>query len=196
MRGLDRGVVIVQDRSVPTNRRIEIDVADGQTTNLTRFAAPTFVAAYAGLGIAATQLDLVQDGDPTHLGFWMAVVVGALMVLLGLVVGSDAKGRIDGALIDRYNRITLTHLQIGLWTLVVLTSYSGALLTNLLAGSSALDALDVGIPSELWLAMGISAGSFAASKTIKLKIPDSKIDSMTTPGEARWIQMFTSDVNE
>jgi hypothetical protein len=177
----------------PLNRG---DVPKGRLTNLTRFAVPVFVAVYALLGIAATQLDLVDDGKPNHLGFFAAAVISVLMLVLALVVGSDAKGRLDGVLIDRYNRITLTHFQIVLWTVLVLASYSGALFTNLLAGSSAIDALDVSIPPELWLAMGISGGSFAASKAIKLKIPDAKIDKKSSPAEARWVQMFTSDVDD
>jgi hypothetical protein len=94
--------------------------------------------------------------------------------------------------IDRYNRIALAHFQMLLWTLLVLASYLAAMLTNLMAGSSGINALNVSIPPELWAAMGISAGSFTASKVIALKIPDSEIAENTAPGNAGWVDMFNS----
>jgi hypothetical protein len=65
-----------------------------------------------------------------------------------------------------------------------------------MAGSSGIDALDVSIPPELWLAMGISAGSFTASKVIKLKIPNGDIADKSFPEDAKWVDMFKSDVKE
>ena len=42
--------------------------------------------------------------------------------------------------------------------------------------------------------MGISAGSFTTSKVLSLKIPDTEIANNPTVGDARWIDMFRSDV--
>lgn len=155
-----------------------------------------FFLLYVLLAGIATQLSLVSGDKPNHYGFWALVLIGLLMLGVVVVLGFASKGRFDGVLIDRYNRITLAGFQILLWTLLVLGTYAAAMLTNLMAGSKGIDALDVSIPPELWLAMGISAGSFTASKVIKLKIPDSKIATKTAPARARWIDMFDSDVDQ
>ena len=156
-----------------------------------------FFLVYVLLAGIATQLSLVSDHKADHYGFWAFVLIGLLMLAVAVVLGFASKGRFDGVLIDRYNRITLAHFQILLWTLLVLASYSAAMFTNLMAGSSGINALDVSIPPELWLAMGISAGSFTTSKVLKLKIPDSDIEQNTGgPGDASWIDMFNSDVKQ
>lgn len=160
------------------------------------WAVFSFFVIYLLLAGIATQLSLDSDGKANHYGFWALVLIGLLMLGFAVVLGLASKGRFDGVLIDRYNRITLTHLQILLWTLLVVAAYSAATLTNLMAGSEGTNALDVSIPPELWLAMGISAGSFTTSKVIKLKIPDRKIEDKADPGDARWIDMFNSDVSK
>jgi hypothetical protein len=155
-----------------------------------------FVLLFVGAAAAATQLSLVHQGKANHLGFWSLVLMGAAMIVVVIAVGFAAKGRFDGVLIDRYNRITLTHFQILLWTLLVVSAYAAAMLTNLMAGNAGLNALDVSIPPELWLAMGISAGSFTTSKVLTLKIPDDKLAANPTVEDARWIDIFRSDVEQ
>jgi hypothetical protein len=72
-------------------------------------------------------------------------------------------------------------------------SLGAVLLTNLMAGGTRADTLEVTIPPELWLAAGISGGTLATSK-VKLKIPDGAIAAKADPGDARWIDMVRSDV--
>ncbi|HVU76746.1 MAG TPA: hypothetical protein VHC67_04125 [Gaiellaceae bacterium] len=161
-----------------------------------RWSVFGFILLFVGAAAAATQLGLVHHGKANHLGFWSLVLIGSAMILVTIAIGFAAKGRFDGVLIDRYNRVTLTHFQILLWTLLVVAAYAAAMLTNLMAGSSGLNALDVSIPPELWLAMGISAGSFTTSKVLALKIPDDKLAGNATAADARWIDIFRSDVDQ
>src|SRR6266550_2121793 len=106
-----------------------------------------FLALFAGLALTATQLDLVHDHDkPNHLGFWAMIVLGVLLLAFTMLVGHGIVGRLDGVLINDRNRVALSTFQIVVWTLVVLSSYGGAFLTNLLAGGSGLNALDVSVP--------------------------------------------------
>lgn len=161
-----------------------------------RLAVFGFFVMYLLLAGIATQLSLESDVKANHYGFWALVLIGLLMLGFAAVLGLASKGRFDGVLIDRYNRITLAHFQILLWTLLVVAAYSAAMLTNLMAGSEGTNALDVSIAPELWLAMGISAGSFTTSKVIKPKIADRKIEDKADPGDARWIDMFNSDVSK
>ena len=171
-------------------------MATSRLKDQTWWAVFAFLAIYLLLAGLATQLSLVSDGKANHYGLWALVLIGLLMLVFVIVLGLATKDRFDGVLIDRYNRITLTHFQILLWTLLVLATYAAAMLTNLMAGGDAINALDVSVPPELWLAMGISGGSFTTSKVIKLKIPDDKIADRAAPGDAGWIDMFRSDVGE
>ena len=106
-----------------------------------------FIALVAGLCALATQLGLSASN---HLGLWFTVVLGVLVVALMLVVGDGVIGRPAGILIDSRNRVSLKNFQLVAWTLVVLTAFGGVFLTNLLAGASPVDALNIGVPQELW----------------------------------------------
>jgi hypothetical protein len=125
-----------------------------------------FIIGVALLGVIATQLELTTRKHDLHLGFWFAIILGVLLLALMVVVGMGISGRADGILIDSRNRISLATFQLVVWTLVVLASYGGAFYTNLLAGQNPLTALDISIPPDLWIALGISAASFGGAAGI------------------------------
>ena len=127
----------------------------------TTAAVLVFVAVFALLAVIATQLSVSRHN---HLGFWSAVVIGVLLLLLMLAAGAGVIGRWDGILIDGRNRISLSQLQLVIWTIVVLASFSGAYFTNLLADVDPVKAIDISLPPELWLALGISAVALVGSK--------------------------------
>jgi hypothetical protein len=52
-----------------------------------------------------------------------------------------------------------------LWTIVVLSAFFAAVLSNLMAGQP--NPLAIAVPSELWLLMGISTTSLVSSLLIK-----------------------------
>jgi hypothetical protein len=183
--------------SAPGRPRLKAFFTDAVFWTTVGFFLLFFALAY----IADTQLRLVHksNGKVTangrHYGLWALVLMAVLILLAVAAIGFASKShRFDGVLIDRYNRITLAHFQMLLWTVLVLSAFSAVVLTNLMAGSKAINALDVSIPPELWLAMGVSGTSLATSKLIKLKIPDTKIASKKDSVDARWIDMFRSDL--
>jgi hypothetical protein len=90
---------------------------------------------------------------------WLAIA--ALMAAFAAVAGHGVTGLARGVLIDERHRITLGRLQMLLWTVLVLSAYMAAALANI--GRDARSPLDVDIPSELWLAMGISTASLIAA---------------------------------
>lgn len=156
------------------------------------------VLSFILLALIATQLSLTTHAKPpkaNHYGFWAMVLIVLLLLAAVIAIGlASEKGRFDGILIDRYNRITLANFQILLWTLLVVSALAATLMTNLMSGKNNLDVLDIAVPPELWLAMGISGGTYAGSKVIKLKIPDTTIERKCSSDDARWIDMLTSDV--
>lgn len=119
------------------------------------------MVVFAFLTVLATQLKLTAHN---HFGFWSAVVIGLLIIGLLIVLGLGIKGRIAGVLIDSSNRISLANFQLVIWTIVVPASLAGAFFTNLIANTDVLKALDVSIPPELWIAIGISGITFTGAK--------------------------------
>ena len=71
-----------------------------------------------------------------------------------------------GWLINEQERISLSRLQMFLWTILILSAYISAVFANIKVGGDPLNALNITIPDELWLAMGISTTSLVASPLI------------------------------
>lgn len=149
-------------------------------------AVIAFIVGFGVLAVVATQLKLTRHD---HLGFWSAVVIGALILGLMVAVGEGICRRWDGVLVDSLNRISLAQFQLVVWTLVVLASLGGAFFTNLLADVDPVKALDVSVPPELWLAMGLSAGTFAGAKGLNTIQGLTALDGETPT----WGDLFASD---
>ncbi|UCF44001.1 MAG: hypothetical protein JSV99_03515 [Planctomycetota bacterium] len=70
-----------------------------------------------------------------------------------------------GWLINEQYRMSLSRLQMFLWTVVVVSAFFTSVLTNIKAGHLE-NALDITIQKELWIAMGISTISLVGSPLI------------------------------
>jgi hypothetical protein len=92
---------------------------------------------------------------------FMAIMV-ALLAGLGLVVN----GRGLGILIDARNRISLSRLQITLWSILVLPAFLAIALPRSLPGGTD-QPLNIALPAELVTALGISTASLAGSSLVK-----------------------------
>lgn len=91
------------------------------------------------------------------------------LALFGMVAGDGLTGNFWlGWLINEQNRMSLSRLQMALWTVVVLSAFLTAALVNIKAGYAG-QALSITIPQELWLVMGISTTSLVASPLILAK---------------------------
>lgn len=124
-------------------------------------------------------------------GLWGIGVV-IILVLLGLA-GREISGQWFGVLIDSRNKVSLSRLQITLWTTMVLSAYLAIAIPRVIAMTgnpptlNQEEALNIGFPDELLLAMGISATSFAGSSLIKSnkKNKTVQIDLKSTPESAQ-----------
>jgi hypothetical protein len=93
---------------------------------------------------------------------WWLVSLVVLLFLAGWVGKQTKNGQgILGVLIDVRGRYSLTHLQIVLWTIVILSSVLGVLVSN------GFDTKDFQIPVQLLGLMGISAGSGILATGVK-----------------------------
>ena len=94
---------------------------------------------------------------------WLGTLI--LLTVFTTITGHGITGLWRGLLIDERNKISLSRLQMILWTIVVLSGFLTAALSNLALGQT--DPLSIAIPTELWLLMGISTTSLVGSPLIK-----------------------------
>lgn len=103
-------------------------------------------------------------------GLWVSPVYAwtltlLLMAAFVLVAGRAVTGFWFGALIDNRNCISLSRLQMILWTVLVLSAYLCASLYNV--GLEQGDPLAIAIPAQVWILLGISTTSLVGSPLIK-----------------------------
>src|SRR5437879_1912733 len=91
---------------------------------------------------------------------WWFVSLVALLALAFWVGRQTGRGNL-GILIDGREHYSLTHFQIALWTIVILSSVLGVLI------SQGFDTKDFEIPLQLLGLMGISAGSGVLATGVK-----------------------------
>ncbi len=112
---------------------------------------------------------------------WVLVMASTILFLA--VAGKGIKGVYRGALIDHRNRISLSRLQMLVWTVVVVSAYGTMVAARL--GDDPLQALEVGVPQELWWLMGISTTSLVGSP---LLLSTKKDPSLTLPDQDMRLQ--------
>ncbi len=104
--------------------------------------------------------------------FWLWLIIAGVMAALLMALGLTVKGRVLGILIDSRNRISLSRLQITLWTGLVLSAFLAIALPRTLPEGLSQNRtieqpLNIAIPTELLAALGLSAASLAGSSFIK-----------------------------
>lgn len=89
----------------------------------------------------------------------------ALALLLQGALGKALCGTWKGVLIDERNVVSLSRVQMLLWTTLILTAILAAVLGNITNKNAvlAVNGYLPDIPAHLWMLMGISTGSLLAS---------------------------------
>jgi hypothetical protein len=113
------------------------------------------------LAVLAFRWPLLAWPAARPLGF---VVAAVLLILELAAIGVCINGRAAGVIIDARNCMSLSKLQACGWTVVVLAAVLVAAAFNLSLGRP--DALNITIPNDLLVAMGISAASMAATPAV------------------------------
>ncbi len=114
-----------------------------------------FLAILAGIVVAGFMF-------PPSVG-WPAILV--LMALYIALAGKTICGYWCGCLIDGRNKISLSRLQMIAWTILVLSGFVTAAFFNL-TSDARFHSLDIAIPEQLWLAMGISTTTLIGSPLV------------------------------
>ena len=158
----------------------------------------SFLMALILVAIGVIGISLPRTGG--QLGFlgqravlaWLAIAV--LMAACAVVAGHGVTGLARGVLIDDRHRLSLSRLQMLLWTVLILSAYMAAALANI--GRDARSPLTVDIPSELWLAMGISTASLVAAPAAlayKQSKRPGQLESLQSPEDSRWSDIFRGE---
>jgi hypothetical protein len=98
-------------------------------------------------------------------GIWLWPVTMGIVVLFAIFLGRRLKGRWDGIFIDERNKISLSRLQVIAWTVLILSSLLVAVMVNLI--ERAASPLNVVVPAQLWIVLGIGVGSAAVAPAIQ-----------------------------
>jgi hypothetical protein len=125
----------------------------------------------------------LQNPSTPVLRVWSWLDTLLLLTAFAILAGHGVTGKWQGFLIDERNKISLSRLQMVLWTILVLSGYLSAALTNVRNGQP--DPLAIAIPSQLWLLMGISTTSLVGTPLIRsTKESEEEIQlQRTDPGE-------------
>jgi hypothetical protein len=89
------------------------------------------------------------------------------LLLMGVFTGIAADGitgNKHGVLIDDRNRMSLSRLQMVLWTLLILSAFLAAAINNVRGGYS--KPLNIVIPEAVWMLMGISTTSLVGAPLV------------------------------
>lgn len=104
------------------------------------------------------------------------VLTLALLIVFVLVAGKAVTNVWCGALIDNFFRMSQSRLQLAIWTILIVSAYLIAGLTNLARGEP--NPLAIALPQQLWILLGISTTSLLGSPLLKSpkrhRIPDDK----------------------
>ena len=145
-------------------------------------------------------------------------VTAALLIVAILAIGYALNGRPEGLIIDNRNRMSLSKLQMLIWTVVVVSALVVYAAYNVRLCPCNTTPLEITIPQELLFAMGIAATSFVATPTIlSLKSQDKpttddvksanaaavannatlqnsgKVHGRGDPSDAKWSDIFRGD---
>jgi hypothetical protein len=93
---------------------------------------------------------------------WLSIL--GLLGSFAVVAGHGVTGLWLGLLIDTRNKVSLSRLQMTLWTILILSGFLAAVIVNIDNGQT--EPLAIAIPAELWLLMGISTASLVGSPLI------------------------------
>jgi hypothetical protein len=156
-----------------------------------------------------------EDIPEARLGAWLGVLV--LLIAFIIVSGRFVTGYWRGALIDDRNQISLSRLQLALWTGLILSAFLEAALSNIRL-AQAQSPLTIAMPAEIWAVLGIATTSLVGSPLIlatkRERVPDpqdakntlnqlgnagvpatteGQVIKYQSPADARWSDMLTGD---
>jgi len=130
-----------------------------------------------------------HDFQYARLAAWVMTL--ALFLALALVVGHGITGLYRGAFVDDRNKLSLSRVQMFLWTALVLSAYLSAGLANV--GLGAAEPLAISVPQTLLQAMGLSTISLVAAPAVLHGIKKGDVTANASPAGSSWTDLVQGD---
>lgn len=167
---------------------------DVHERNRKRVANTFFFVSVVALVLHPAYRSFAETGWDVVTLSWVYPLEVALFIAAALLGGRSITGHWLGAIIDSRHRLSLSRLQMLLWTSIVVPGLACAAAYRMANGLGG-DALEIGIPAELFLALGISAGSFVAAPTILSLKPRDTTESVAVarPGPVQFSDVIRGD---
>jgi hypothetical protein len=126
------------------------------------------------------------------LGAWLITIgllIGCLAIIGILPSGVPPVSDWKGVLIDQRNRMSLSRFQLVVWTVLVISAVISDGMLNALWGQA--QPLTLNIPAELWILLGLSAGTAVAAPLVL----STKNGTLATkaPEHHAWSDLFYGD---
>ncbi len=129
-----------------------------------------------------------------RLGIWIGTLI--LLTFFILLAGRVLTGNWLGILIDERKKMSLSRFQTVLWSVLILSAFLAAAISNLLVANNPTGTLSISIPPELLGILGISVTSLAGAPLIlnSKKGPiDRNGDGKDPSDRPRWSDMLKGD---
>jgi len=131
-------------------------------TRMHTIALCLIITGMVALGVFTKSMIITEGSAP-----WTWYVNMLALFLFVLFAGHGVTGRALGFLIDSRNKMSLSQLQIAVWTIVILSTYLAVVLSRVVNPDLGYAlAFNVALPKELWMLLGISLTSMVGSPLI------------------------------
>lgn len=111
---------------------------------------------------------------PAH-GLVAWLIVAGLLMGCFITIGRGTTGLWAGLLIDPRNKMSLSRLQLSLWTVLVLSTFLTVAMFNIRKDPND-NPLNIEVPAQVWGLLGISTTSFVAAGAIKSQKKNVEVD--------------------
>jgi hypothetical protein len=165
------------------------DKMSGRRAYLVAFGA---LVILTGAWVAWTQWKLGRSSDgfgSSPLVGWISCIV--LLAAFAMLIGHVMTKRLDGLFIDSRNRISLSRVQVSLWTGLILSALLTAGLWSVAKGLP--NAFDIQIPKEIWALFGVSITSGVGAALIKFQMDDNEKATKEDATKASWGDLVRGD---
>jgi cell division protein FtsL len=119
--------------------------------------------------------EVIPGFTPPEHGLVAWVIIAVILMVCFVTIGHGTTGLWEGLLIDPRNKMSLSRLQLFLWTVLVLSAFLTVAMFNIREDPMA-NPLDIEVPSQVWGLLGISTTSFVAASAIKSQKKNLNVD--------------------
>lgn len=147
----------------PQRRRRDVTVTEWKKRHTVALLG--LIALIFGVLLLPSNETIPGFMPPAH-GLVAWLIVAGLLTVAFVTIGRGTTGLWAGLLIDPRNKMSLSRLQLSLWTILVLSAFLTVAMFNIREDPND-NPLNIAVPPQVWGLLGISTTSFVAAGAIK-----------------------------